>query len=71
MRVLSRMDKLDDCLGLFLQCAICACGSVREIDPDPVARPVDWGTALKALAVAPRLLAVRQESCPSRRGREA
>jgi len=53
VRVLSHIKKLDDCFGQFLVRVVCLCGSVREIDPQTLARRVGWSMTLKDLA--PRL----------------
>lgn len=53
MRVLTHIKKLDDCFGQFLVRVICLRGSVREIDPQTLARRVGWSMTLKDLA--PRL----------------
>jgi hypothetical protein len=51
--VLARIKKLGDCFGQFLVRVSCACGAVREIEPEALARLVGWSVALKDLA--PRL----------------
>jgi hypothetical protein len=53
VRVLTHVKKLDDCFGQFLVRVVCDCGAVREIEPEALARLVNWSVTLKALA--PRL----------------
>ena len=54
VRVLSHIQKLDDCFGQFMVRVICDCGFVREIEPEALARLVGWSMTLKELAVRMR-----------------
>ena len=54
MRVLTHIQKLDDCFGQFLVRVICDCGACREIEPEALARLVGWRITLKALALRMR-----------------
>jgi hypothetical protein len=47
--VLTHIKKLDDCFGQFLVRVICDCGTVREIEPEALARLVGWKVTLKEL----------------------
>jgi hypothetical protein len=40
VRVLPHIEKLDDCFGQFLVRVSCACGAVREVEPEALARLV-------------------------------
>jgi hypothetical protein len=53
VRVLTHIEKLDDCFGQFLARVSCACGASRHIEPEALARLVGWLTTLEDLA--PRL----------------
>jgi hypothetical protein len=49
VRVLTHITKRDDCFGQFLVRVICDCGTVREIEPEALARLVGWKVTLKEL----------------------
>jgi bacterioferritin-associated ferredoxin len=51
VRVLTDIKKLDDCFGQFLVRVSCVCGSVREIEPEALARLGGWSTTLEDLAL--------------------
>jgi hypothetical protein len=50
VRVLTHIKKLDDCFVQFLVRLSCVCGTVREIEPEALARLVGWKVTLKELA---------------------
>ena len=54
MRVLSHIQKLDDCFGDFMVRVICNCGFCREIEPEALARLVGWSVTFKELALRMR-----------------
>jgi hypothetical protein len=51
VRVLTHINRLDDCFGQFLVRVVCDCGSCREIEPEALARLVGWKVTLRDLAL--------------------
>ena len=51
MRVLTHIKRLDDCFGDYTVRAVCECGACREIQPQALARMVDWKMTLRELAL--------------------
>jgi hypothetical protein len=54
VRVLTHINKLEDCFGQFLVRVICDCGACREIEPEALARLVGCFMTLKALELRMR-----------------
>ena len=50
VRVLSHIERLDDCFGQFLVRIVCDCGACREIEPEALARLVGRSMTLRELA---------------------
>ena len=60
VRVLTHIQRLDDCFGQFLVRVICDCRAVREIEPEALAPLVGGRITLKELAPRDALLEVRE-----------
>ena len=71
MRVLTHIKKLDDCFGQFLVRVSCACGSVREMEPEGPGAPGWLESGIKGARTTDALLEVRQEGSGSHGRREA
>lgn len=56
VRVLTHINKLNDCFGQFLVRVICDCGACREIEHETLARPVGWPITLGELSLQIRCL---------------
>jgi hypothetical protein len=71
VRVLTHIKKLDDCFGQFLVRVSCACGAVREIEPEALGAPCRLVSDSQRARAADALLEVREEGRRSRGSCEA